>query len=199
MRYYLRDATAWIGRTVGATGVHPNVITVAGTLMVGVGGALIGAGHFVIAAVVLIFSLAMDAVDGAVARETGKKSTFGGVLDSSLDRYADSFILMGFAAYFAYNGQPEGVLVAFGALVGAQMVSYVRARAEGAGLECKVGLFTRFERVIVIIATLVTGWLIPGMILLALGTHFTAFQRLYRSWQEARILDAHVKDQELAE
>lgn len=99
-------------------------------------------------AVIILFSL-FDMLDGQVARLGGMTSTFGAMYDSVLDRYCELFTLGGLSYYLIQTGYVGGALITFVALVGSIMVSYVRARAEGLGLECKVGFMQRPERVVV--------------------------------------------------
>ena len=99
-------------------------------------------------AVTIIFSL-FDMLDGQVARLGNMVSRFGALYDSVLDRYCELFTVGAIAYYLIMNGYVIGALIAFLALVGSIMVSYVRARAEGVGLECKVGFMQRPERVVV--------------------------------------------------
>ncbi len=99
-------------------------------------------------AVTIVFSL-FDMLDGQVARLGNMVSRFGALYDSVLDRYCELFTVGALSYYLIMNGWVLGALVAFLALVGSVMVSYVRARAEGVGLECKVGFMQRPERVVV--------------------------------------------------
>lgn len=99
-------------------------------------------------AVTIIFSL-FDMLDGQVARLGNMVSRFGALYDSVLDRYCELFTVGALSYYLIMTGYPIGALIAFLALVGSIMVSYVRARAEGVGLECKVGFMQRPERVVV--------------------------------------------------
>lgn len=98
--------------------------------------------------VMILFSL-FDMLDGQVARLGNMVSRFGALYDSVLDRYCELFNLGALSYFLIMAGYPVGALVTFIALVGSIMVSYVRARAEGVGLECKVGFMQRPERVVV--------------------------------------------------
>lgn len=98
--------------------------------------------------VMILFSL-FDMLDGQVARLGNMVSRFGALYDSVLDRYCELFNLGALSYFLIMAGYPLGALVTFIALVGSIMVSYVRARAEGVGLECKVGFMQRPERVVV--------------------------------------------------
>jgi len=154
-------------------------VTIAGTVLVFVASLVVALGHMQLGAFILLLALPLDAIDGAIARAMQRKGKFGALLDSSLDRYADAAIFTGLGYYFAVKGQLEMLVLAFAALVGAYSVSYVRARAEGLGVDVKIGLFSRLERVAIILLMLLLPDLLPiGVTILALGTNFTAFQRL---------------------
>ena len=134
-------------------GIHPDLITITGLILVAIASVLIAGGLFLIGGVVLLISLPLDAIDGAVARAMKRTGAFGMVLDSTLDRYADGFIFASLSYYFAVQDRFDMMAFALLALVGSFLVSYVRARADDAkvGVATKVGLFTRVERVLVIL------------------------------------------------
>ena len=169
-------------------GIHPDWITFSGLMMVAVAAVFLAKGELLVGGLILLLSLPLDALDGAVARAMGRSDAFGMVLDSTLDRYADGFIFAAFSYYFAANERLDMLMLALAALVGSFLVSYVRARADDVrvGVRTTVGLFTRLERVIVILVmTIGSGWLettMPleiGMLVLALGANITALQRLW--------------------
>jgi CDP-diacylglycerol---glycerol-3-phosphate 3-phosphatidyltransferase len=161
-------------------GIHPDTITIVGLVVVAVGSVFIGLGAIQLGGVLLVISLPLDALDGAVARAMQRKDRFGAVLDSTLDRYADGFIFGGLAYYFATIDQAGNLLLALAALMGSFVVSYTRARAGEADLSVKIGLFSRFERVIaLLVALLIPPLLIPALWALAIGTNLTGLQRLW--------------------
>ncbi len=151
------------------TGVTPNALTVMGFLVSVAAGVLVALGHFLAGGLVMLFAGAFDLMDGPVARVTGKTSRFGGFLDSTLDRLSEAAVLAGILAYYAYNQGTWESLLAYGCFVGSVMVSYLRARAEGLGLKCEVGLFTRVERVIVMSIGLVAGQWVDQAIPVMMG------------------------------
>lgn len=145
----------------------------AGYAMIGWGGAI------------LIFSGLFDMMDGRLARLGNMSTAFGAFWDSTLDRYSELFSLFGLTLYLLNTVGTWAGVISFLALVGSIMVSYVRARAEGLDIECKVGLMQRPERVVVtsVVAILTgifnsNGWLIGGMILIAVLANITAFWRV---------------------
>jgi CDP-diacylglycerol--glycerol-3-phosphate 3-phosphatidyltransferase len=161
-------------------GIHPDWISVAGLLIVAIASLLIAQGEVQLGGVILLLGLPLDALDGAVARAMQRRDKFGGLLDSTLDRYADGLIFSALGYYFASQNQPGYLVLALAALIGSYTVSYVRARAGEAGISVKVGLFTRLERVAVLLpALLIPPLLIPGMWILAIGTNFTGLQRVW--------------------
>ena len=165
--------------------VHPDTITFVGLLIVIGAAVAISQGYLWQAGVILLIGLPLDALDGAVARLRTdlKQRPFGGFWDSTLDRYADGLIF-GALAFYGKTQESDTILfLALTALVGALMVSYTRARAEGLGYECKVGLFTRMERIVAIFILLFTGWVLPLLWILAIGTHVTVLQRIWQVWQ----------------
>jgi CDP-diacylglycerol--glycerol-3-phosphate 3-phosphatidyltransferase len=122
-------------------------------------------------------------LDGALARATGKITKAGAILDSVLDRYSEAVVLAGLVVYYLYASPSNlGVILVFVTLTGSMMVSYTRARAEALGIDCKVGFFTRPERVILIAAGLIlNNWfnaLLYILPILAIGTLATALWRL---------------------
>lgn len=181
-------------------GITPNVVTTLGLL-----GNIAGAALLVYAAlsansdyvligwagVVIILSSIMDMVDGYMARTANMCSVFGAFYDSVLDRYCELVTLSGLAFYFMHFSYPWAAVITFLSLIGSIMVSYVRARAEGLDLECKVGLMQRPERIVVtVLGMLLTGFLdgvvpfdsiwfvIASQAVIALFANFTAFHRI---------------------
>ena len=180
VRAQIRGLMTRLGSTLHRLGVHPDMITVVGLVVVGIAAFVIAQGYFQWGGIILILGLPLDAVDGAVARAMGRQDKFGGILDSTLDRYADAFIFGGLSYYFAVQNQFDYMLLSLAALTGSLVVSYVRARAGEAGLSVKVGLFDRFVRVIIIVTVLLIPPLLTlGLPVLAVGTNFTALQRMW--------------------
>lgn len=135
--------------------VHPNSITVFGTLCTVAGGILYAAGHIRTGGWVLSLTALFDVLDGTVARRSNRSSTFGAFLDSTLDRLADGFVLGGLAVFYAtsrLHGSVPLMITALLGLMGAFLTSYTRARAESLGLDAKVGLLQRPERVVLMAA-----------------------------------------------
>ncbi len=135
--------------------VHPNTITVFGTLCTVIGGIIYATGHIKTGGWFLSLTALFDVLDGTVARRSNRSSTFGAFLDSTLDRLADGFVLGGLAVFYAtsipHHSTPLMITALLG-LMGAFLTSYTRARAEALGLDAKVGLLQRPERVVLMAA-----------------------------------------------
>jgi CDP-diacylglycerol--glycerol-3-phosphate 3-phosphatidyltransferase len=177
-------------------GITPNIVTTIGLI-----GNIIAAGFFIYAAqhdcdmpsifwggIIILLAGLFDMMDGRLARMGHMTSTFGALLDSTLDRYSEMVTLMGIVLIFTEHPDDYWFsmgIVTFTALLGSVMVSYVRARAEGLQIECKVGLMQRPERVVVTaITAILTGatknlwWLAGGMMTIAVLANLTAFWRI---------------------
>jgi len=136
-------------------GVHPNTITVFGTLCTVAGGVIYATGHIRTGGWFLGMTALFDVLDGTVARRSNKSSTFGAFLDSTLDRVADGALLAGLAVFYALNPRHHNVpmmAVCLLGLIGAYMTSYIRARAEALGMDAKVGMVQRPERIVLLSA-----------------------------------------------
>jgi CDP-diacylglycerol--glycerol-3-phosphate 3-phosphatidyltransferase len=182
-----------LGRFLADHGVSPNMVTAAGTLGVVAGAlTLFPLGHLFWGTVVITFFVLADMLDGVVARISGGTgSTWGAFLDSTLDRVADGAVFSGLVFWFVLSGQRALAAVALFCLVAGTLVSYAKARAEGLGLTCDVGIAERTERLItVLVAAGLDGLGVPyilaiGLWLLAAATAFTVGQRVLRVYRQA--------------
>lgn len=134
---------------------------------------------------VILFAGLFDMMDGRLARIGNMSSMFGALWDSTLDRYSELFTLFGIAMYLILNSWVTGGVLTFLAMVGSVMVSYVRARAEGLGIECKVGLMQRPERVVLTsLGAILCGifdnlwFLVVPIVIIAILANITAFWRI---------------------
>ncbi|MSQ42506.1 MAG: CDP-alcohol phosphatidyltransferase family protein [Dehalococcoidia bacterium] len=166
-------------RVLAALRITPTMLTTAGLAGNAAAALLTARGALLAAGVLVLAASTLDLLDGALARATDRASRFGALYDSTLDRISEAAVLFGIAWYAIARGQRELALLAFAAVVGSLLVSYVRARAEGLGLALRDGLFTRSERVVLTGAALITGWLRLGLWLLAVLALLTALQRLW--------------------
>jgi CDP-diacylglycerol--glycerol-3-phosphate 3-phosphatidyltransferase len=164
--------------------VHPNHFTILG-LFISIIGAIFYAKHDIrMGGLFILLGGMADVIDGKVARKTGLSSNFGALLDSSLDRYSEVFMFLGTAIYFVQKDHPITSIMVFLAMGGSTMVSYVRARAESLGYECKVGIMQRPERVVYVgFSSLIHPYLLEVVIwMIAILANFTAIQRMYHVW-----------------
>jgi len=166
--------------------ISPNVITLLGVLLSLVVAYLIVSERVVAAGFVYVLAAGADAVDGTLARQMGIRNKFGAFWDSTLDRMGEAIVLGALGLWSAQQGNSLGVLLAFAALITSYLVSYTRARAEGLGLECKVGVGTRVERFIILAAGLALNAPIYGLALVALVAGITVLQRIYSVWAQTR-------------
>ncbi len=176
----IRSRMVIVGRVIGATGISPNGLTLLGLVLNIVAGGIVASGSLVVGGVALLIASAFDMLDGAVARATGKVSRFGAFLDSVIDRYCEAVVLIGLIVVLSRAGDTLLVVAAATALVGSLLVSYARARAEGLGLDCEVGVLQRPERVIILAVGLIAPdyLLAPVIWVLAVVTNITVVQRI---------------------
>src|SRR5215831_8390299 len=118
LRYQTRGLTTWLGQYGLRLGLHPDFITLLGFGVVLVAAWLAAQGDFLLSGIVLVLGMPLDALDGAVARAMQRKNRFGGLLDSTLDRYADGCMFFGLAYYFAARGQLTEMSLAIVAMIG---------------------------------------------------------------------------------
>lgn len=206
-----RTVLAPLARALASAGVSADFLTVMGVVLSVGAGLAFFEGGFRGGATLAAMAGLCDVLDGAVARQTGRVSRFGAFLDSTLDRFAEGLLLTGIAGFYVVNlvelvMSPDlaveqiqrgleprtwAVVALTGmlALVGSFMVSYTRARAEGLGLECKVGWFERPERMVLIIlaGAFGVGPVMPAaLILLVVMSFVTATQRVVHVWKITR-------------
>ena len=187
---WARDAagviTTPIARFLARLGFRPNTVTLIGSLLNVVVGLVLSSGRLTLGGWLLAVVAPTDALDGALARAVGQKSRFGAFLDSTLDRVSEAALLLGLATHFARQGAITEVILAFVALTGATLVSYTRARAEGIGVPCKVGILTRLERAVVLAVGLILGQPTITLWVLAVGSSLTALQRMLHVYKQTR-------------
>ena len=191
--------------------VHPNTITVVGTLCTLVGGVVYATGHISVGGFFLGLTAIFDVLDGTVARRSNMTSTFGAFLDSTLDRLADGFVLGGLAIFYALNQTHHSwasvpmVVVCLLGLIGAFLTSYTRARAEALGIDAKVGMLQRPERVVLLsVPQAFFGLTLDGVVLatiivvLTVTAWITVYQRVACVYRATTPTDAPVAAQEAA-
>ncbi len=166
--------------------MNPNSISITASIIGVVAALFFLLGHSVTAGLLLLLSGILDTLDGTVARLGERSSKFGATLDSSLDRYVEMFVFMGLTYHFKDSPM---FFWSFLAVMGSMMVSYIRARAQSLGVQELVGFMQRFERFVILSAGALLNpiginyWgseivLKSAIIILAIGTNYTAYQRL---------------------
>ncbi|HDZ27219.1 hypothetical protein LCGC14_1044090 [marine sediment metagenome] len=164
--------------------IGPNALSFM-ALISGIGaGVLFFLEHPFWAGIMIVICGLFDILDGKVAVNTNQKSLFGAIVDSALDRYSEFFIYLGLAAYFRDHW---ALWLTFWTILGSSMVSYTRARAEGLGIECKIGIMQRAERMLLLFLGAMIGSLFnivdPAMItvlaIIAVFSNITAIQRTF--------------------
>jgi len=168
--------------------INPNTLTTLGTISTVAGGIAFASGHIMTGGWIIGMTAIFDVLDGTVARRTGQSTVFGAFYDSTLDRVADGAVLGGLAFFYATSVQYHSVpmlSVALLGIIGTFLVSYTRARAEGLGIDAKVGVMQRPERVVLLsvpqafFGLVFNGWVLAGVVsLLTLTAWITAVQRI---------------------
>ncbi|HTF36480.1 MAG TPA: CDP-alcohol phosphatidyltransferase family protein [Myxococcota bacterium] len=170
--------------------LNPNLLTVLGTLVSLAAAVGFAFGQFRWAGVLILAGGFFDLVDGVIARHQGTASTFGAFLDSTLDRLVDMGILLGIVMHYAGKGEPGLVLLAGYALVATVLVSYAKARAELVVPVLEGGLLERGERIGLLAAGAILGFMVPALWIVAVGATITVVQRFSLAYREMAELDA---------
>jgi CDP-diacylglycerol--glycerol-3-phosphate 3-phosphatidyltransferase len=180
--------------------VHPNTITTIGTLCTVTAGVIFATGHIRTAGWFLGITALFDVLDGTVARRTGRSSVFGAFYDSTLDRVADGAVLGGLVVFYAAHPRYEHdvmTIVTVLGMIGTFLTSYTRARAESLGLDAKVGVLQRPERITLLSAPqaffglALDGWVLAGIVtLLSVTAWITAVQRILYVYRTTAAADA---------
>jgi CDP-diacylglycerol--glycerol-3-phosphate 3-phosphatidyltransferase len=179
--------------------VSPNTITTVGTLLTVAAGVVYATGHIMTAGWIMAVTAFFDVVDGEVARRTGRSTVFGAFYDSSLDRVADGALMAGLTVFYATNPIHHNLymmVVCLCGIIGTFLVSYTRARAESLGIDAKVGVMQRPERIVLLSAPQAlfglfwNGWVLIGIIILLTVTAWiTAVQRIAFVYRNTRHAD----------
>jgi len=171
--------TGPVVRILSKSGITPNALTFINLAVNLIAAYVIATGHFLLGGVLVLVAGLFDLLDGALARFTEQATRFGAILDSVVDRISEAAILCGLLIW--YIPQEEAgleIVLIFVVLIGSFLVSYIRARAEGLGWQCQVGLFTRAERVIVLAIGLLANQIFIALCVLVVFVFITIVQRL---------------------
>jgi CDP-diacylglycerol---glycerol-3-phosphate 3-phosphatidyltransferase len=179
LRTWSPDLLRPIIRLLMRARITPNQLTLAGLVLAIIAGVSAAIGWLPLAATVLLLSGFLDALDGELARQSESQTPFGAFLDSICDHYGDFAVYLGIAWQTLHSGEHVTVLLTLVAMFGSLVGSQIRSRAGMMGLDTKdVGVFTRAERIIVLVLGLLTGLIMPAIALLAFANNLSALQRL---------------------
>lgn len=167
-------------------GLTANALTMIGLAGHFVAAFFLARGRITLAGLVLLVLAPADALDGSMARMQGEIKPFGAFLDSVTDRYAELVIFGGLLLHYILQGNMLACVLVYLAMMGSLMVSYSRARAEAVGIEAKLGIMTRVERYIVLIAALLFNFPVVGVGIIAVLANITAVQRILRVRRDGR-------------
>jgi CDP-diacylglycerol--glycerol-3-phosphate 3-phosphatidyltransferase len=170
--------------------VNPNLLSLIGVLVSLAAAAVFTLGWFVLGGLLVVAGGVFDLIDGVVARYHGIATRFGAFLDSTLDRVSDMALLLGIAMYYAHAGQPEHVLLAGYTLAASALVSYAQARAELVLPAFRVGILERGERIAILALGALSGFMIPALWVLAVGSTVTVIQRFASAYRAMAAIDA---------
>jgi CDP-diacylglycerol--glycerol-3-phosphate 3-phosphatidyltransferase len=179
IRKYTHDFLNSIASFLDRLGIHPNFLTILGVAGHLLAAGLIGLGFFILGALLLILFGLFDALDGALARYQQNTSDFGAFLDSVCDRFSEGIIFVGLFYFFASRSLILESFLVIISILGALLVSYVRARAEAVGVVPTIGIMTRLERYIVLVVALLLDKIEIGLVVIALLSIFTIGQRIW--------------------
>ncbi|MFP4465517.1 MAG: CDP-alcohol phosphatidyltransferase family protein [Candidatus Goldiibacteriota bacterium] len=168
------------------TGITPNFITWTGFFINAAGAFFIFSGEFLTGGFIILFGSLFDLLDGALARQMNKKTKFGGFLDSVTDRLSEGVLYLALLVYYADSGNITGTILCYTVMFSSFLVSYIRARAGGLKIDCAAGIFTRFERMTVIIAGLVLNYVIIALWIIAVLSIITVIQRFMLVNEQAK-------------
>ena len=157
--------------------VSPNAVSITGFLVTIVAIGFFIGGAPVAAGLIFLLGSLLDVLDGQLARASNRVTPFGAVIDSLLDRISEGTLLIAIAWYFADRGEVAGVVITVAGMLGSVSTSYVRARAEAAGMTCAVGWITRPERIIILTLGLISGQIFAAIVILFVLATLTVIQR----------------------
>jgi CDP-diacylglycerol--glycerol-3-phosphate 3-phosphatidyltransferase len=185
----IANVLVWLGFT-------PNTLTLIGFLMNVAVAVILSQGEMRWGAVAFVLASAFDGLDGALARRLNRVSRFGAFFDSTMDRLSEAAVFLGLLVWYTSQGARQEIVLIYATIVGSLMVSYSRARAEGLGLDCKVGLLTRMERVVVLFVGLLLEQVTITLWIMALLSNFTALQRMVHVWRRTEAEEETAGDTE---
>ena len=186
----IADLLVWLGFT-------PNTLTLIGFLMNVAVAVVLSQGQMRWGAVAFFLAGAFDGLDGALARKLNRVSRFGAFLDSTIDRLSEAAVFLGLLVWYTGQDASQEIVLIYATIVGSLMVSYSRARAEGLGMDCKIGLLTRMERAILLFVGLLLGQVRITLWVMAVLANFTALQRMVYVWRRSEVEEGATEEAEV--
>jgi CDP-diacylglycerol---glycerol-3-phosphate 3-phosphatidyltransferase len=178
-----------IVRGLALSKINPNVLTFFGLVINMAAATFLAVGNFRTAGCVIIFAGLFDMVDGRVARETNRVTSFGAFFDSVLDRYSDIALLVGLLVYYGTINRPSYVVLTAIVMAASVMISYTRSRAENFIPTCKVGFLERPERIVLLIIGALFDRMAPVLWVIAVLGNLTVVHRMVFTYQESKRLE----------
>lgn len=167
-----------IGAFFNRLGLMPNTMTILGLVGNTIGAIFLAQGNLIVGGIIVLLMGPIDALDGTMARLRGMTGQFGAFVDSVTDRYSELVIFGGLLYYYLQHGDQLGALLVYIAAAGSILVSYVRARGQSLGWDTKIGILTRVERYLVLAPSLIIGFPMLGLAIIAVFANITAVQRI---------------------
>jgi CDP-diacylglycerol---glycerol-3-phosphate 3-phosphatidyltransferase len=175
-------------------GLKPNTVTLFGLFGTVIGSVFIAMGQITWGGIIILIMAPVDVLDGSMARLRGESNSFGAFVDSVSDRYAELFIFGGLLYYYLQQQDALGAILTYLAAAGSILVSYIRARGQSVGFETKIGIFSRLERLLVLIPCLIINQPLIAVGAIALFANITALQRIWHVRSQAHTqMEAGVK------
>jgi CDP-diacylglycerol---glycerol-3-phosphate 3-phosphatidyltransferase len=184
--------TGWMIPAMDRIHVSPNALTITGLVIIIAASVMVAFNYLLVGGLLILLSGLFDILDGAVARYSRKMTRFGGVMDSTFDRFSEGVLFLGLLVLYVPRGELLFPILIVLSLIFSFLISYIRARAEGAGINCEVGFFTRTERVLIMVVALIVAAFIPdwpilvALVILAVFSLVTVIQRLVHVYVQAK-------------
>ncbi len=169
--------------------ITPNVITISGLFINLIASLYIYTGNFIAGAIIILFAGWFDMMDGILARKMNMKTKFGGFLDSTVDRLSEGILYSGILLFYIKTSEINGIILSYSAMFFSFLISYTRARASGLKIDCEVGIFTRPERIIILIIGLLINQLLITLIVINVFSIITVIQRIIKVYKDAKLLN----------
>jgi CDP-diacylglycerol---glycerol-3-phosphate 3-phosphatidyltransferase len=184
--------TGWLIPFLDKAHISPNALTIAGLVIIVLSAVAVAMNYLLAAAILMLLSGLFDILDGAVARYAKKMTKFGAVMDSTFDRFSEGILFLGLLVLYTPRADLLFAILIVLSLIFSFLISYIRARAEGIGINCEVGFFTRTERVLIMVVALLVAAFIPdwpilvALVILAVFSLVTVIQRLAHVYTQTK-------------